>query len=467
MSLKKKKIYKNEIDDKDGQISVSQDKSQEDRGSLGHNFKMVWTLIGICILVVVVGWVLGLISTAIWAIVISGFIVFLLKNPVSWLSKKGVPRGLATGVLVLFLIAAIIAIFVSFIPLVFDQAVTLVQKIPSYIAQFESWWESFIDSNPEFASNPIVSSWATQAAQTIASMASSFENSFLTGALGVGKSIVNIVFVGFTSFLVAFWILIDYDRMTQEVHIVAGKTSEWYLVLFSTIISRVLGGFIKGTLIGALITAAISGIGYWILGLPSPVVLGILTGLLSIVPYLGPFIATIAIAILAIFTSPLAFVVSIVISILVPWIVSTFISPKIMSSTVNLHPGITMLAIIAGGAAGGMIGMVLAIPIAAIAKCIFVYFFESITGRQVVTKEGALFYGSPTDSIDPVADATDNYLNELKLAEIVEENELKIRKIENMPKRRVFTLFRDLAKPIDRDRDGVADSELHEDSKNR
>ena len=415
--------------------------------SLAHGLRSVWTIIGICILVVIVGFIIGSISTAIWTLVGAGVVVFILRKPVLWLESKHVPRAAASAILLVLLIAAVFAIFFSFVPLIVDQLAMLANALPDYISQAQDWWSGLIADHPELAANDTTSAWIASLVSSVLDFVSSIPSTVIGSIYQAGVSIASTVMYGIMAFLVAFWILVDYDRMAHEIHILAGQTTEWYLILISTIFSRVLGGFLRGTIITAIIIAVISGIGYMIAGLPFAMVLGILMGLFSIVPYLGPVIAAVIVAILAIFSGPVAFFISLAVSIVVPWVASSFVSPKIMSSTVNLHPGIIMVAIIAGGALGGIAGMILAVPVTAAAKCLIVYFFEAITGRQLVGKEGAVFAGNPTDVIDPVADATDNFLTSEKLRAMVEDVEEGVRKVELQ--HTSTSLFQELAQPVE------------------
>lgn len=422
---------------------------QERDERLTHTMKSVWTIIGICIIVVVVGFVIGSIALAIWTLVVAGLIVFVLRRPVKWLQGKGMPRAASSAILLVALVAAIVAVFVSFVPLIIDQLAALANALPGYIAQIQEWWSEFVADHPDLMTNTYVQEWVSSLLGNILNATSSLQTAVVAGVYQAGVSLANFVMYGLMAFLVAFWILIDYDKMAHEVHILAGRTAEWYLMLISTIFSRVLGGYLRGTIITAILIAIVSGIGYAIAGLPFAVVLGIFMGLFSIIPYLGPIVATIVVALLALFSGPFAFVVSLIVSIAVPWAMSSFVSPKIMSSTVNLHPGIIMVAIIAGGALGGIAGMIFAIPVTAAAKCLLVYFFEAITGRQLVGKKGAVFAGSPTDVIDPVADATDNYLTSEKLRAMVEGVESNVRKVEHVPSHKSVSLFQELAQPME------------------
>ncbi len=417
--------------------------------ALADNLRFVWLLIGIGIIVIAAAVVLQSVASAIWAILAAALIVFILKTPVAWFESKGVPRSVSSVVLVLLLTLAIIGVVVSFIPMILSQIAELVDQIPSYINVVALWWNGFMDAHPDLVDSSMVQSIISQTREGIEGFSiQSAGGGIIGGVYQAGMSFAGVLIMGFTAFIVAFWILIDYETITHEMHILGGTTSKWYVILISTIFSRVIGGYIKGTLIGAAIISIICGIAYWILGLPYPLVLGIMSGLFSIIPYVGPVISTIAIAFLSLFAGGWAMLAAIIVSMVVPWAISTFVSPKVMSSTVNLHPGVSLVAIVVGSSIGGMMGMILAIPVMAVIKCLFVYFFESITGRQLVSENGALFDGHPGDKIDPVADATDNFITEKQLRELVEQTEDEVTKIEELPTRNMKTLFSDLAHPM-------------------
>ncbi len=420
-----------------------------DESALASNLRFVWFLIGIGIIVMAAAVVLQSIASAIWAVVAAALIVFILKTPVAWFEKKGVPRSVSSIILVLLLALAIVGIVVSFIPMILGQIAELVDQIPSYMNAVAAWWNGFMETHTDLLDSTMIQSVISQIKDGIEGFSiQSAGGGIIGGVYQAGMSFAGVLVMGFTSFIVAFWILIDYETITHEMHVLGGRTSKWYVILISTIFSRVIGGYIKGTLIGAAIISIICGISYWILGLPYPLVLGIMSGLFSIVPYVGPVISTIAIAFLSLFAGAWAMLAAIVVSMIVPWAISTFVSPKVMSSTVNLHPGVSLVAIVVGSSIGGMMGMILAIPVMAVIKCLFVYFFESITGRQLVSENGALFDGHPGDTIDPVADATDNYITEKRLRELVEQTEDEVTKIDELPARNMKTLFSDLAHPM-------------------
>ena len=137
----------------------------------------------------------------------------------------------------------------------------------------------------------------------------------------------------------------------------------------------------------------VSSIGFSLIGLPYAVILGTITGIMNVIPIVGPWVAGAIAAIVALFVSPLICFLSIVITVAVRFLVDSVVQPRVMSSTVNLHPGVVIIALMVGGGVAGPAGMVMAVPVTAVIKDVFAYEFERRTGRQVLGEDGALFKG--------------------------------------------------------------------------
>ena len=398
---------------------------------LAHNLRLVWTIIGIAVIIIGIGFILHSMASAIWALLLAGLIVFILRRPMAYLGRKRIPRLLSAALLVVGLLAIIVIVIISFIPLLSEQLTALITALPGYLANAQEWWENFFANNSDIASSTLVQDWVDHIWGSISDFFTSLQGSIVNNLFSTTISIGTIVIVVITGFIIAFWLLVDYDRLTHEIHSFTGEASGWYVILFGTICSRVLAGFLKGTLITALCVAVVGSIVFAIIGLPSPIAIGLLLGLCSIVPYLGPAFAAIAIGILALISNTVALcVLAVIFSVIIPWVMHTVVQPRIMESTANLHPGITMLAIIIGAALGGVPGTVIAIPVSGVLKYFIIYFYESIAGRQIVTENGALFSGIPSDPVDPVADATEGFLTYAGLKARVAEIESDIKKID-------------------------------------
>ena len=157
--------------------------------------------------------------------------------------------------------------------------------------------------------------------------------------------------------------------------------------------------FKKVGLSGKSVIPFVIGIGCGILfavaGIPNYAALGVIAGLLNIIPVVGPWLGGALAAIVGLFVSPVAVVVALVGTIAIQQVVYTFVSPKIMADSVDVHPALTLITL-------------LAIPAVAVAKAVFVYYFEKRTGRQLVAEDGVFFKGTPSegDQVDPLGDVT-------------------------------------------------------------
>lgn len=191
--------------------------------------------------------------------------------------------------------------------------------------------------------------------------------------------------------------------------------------------SHVMSGYIKGTFLQCFIIGVASGILFWILGIPNSGAFGCITGVLNIIPIFGPWIGGFVAGVGGIFTNVWVSLIALVGTICIQQFVYTFISPRIMSSSCNIHPALSLFALTIGAAIGGsmsgltgsIVGMLLSIPAIAVIKSQFVYYFEKKTGVRLVSEKGVFFKGVPHDEndVNPMYDALSLSPKEIKEVE--------------------------------------------------
>ena len=143
-------------------------------------------------------------------------------------------------------------------------------------------------------------------------------------------------------------------------------------------INRILSNFIQGQLLTAIIIGIMEMIGLSIVKVKYPLVLGMIGGIANIIPYFGPVIGAVPAVAVALIQSPLKAMWTILVFAIVQQIDNAFISSKIIEGRVGLHPLTTILVVLIGGEFFGIIGMLVAVPVAAILKVIFKRAIESI-----------------------------------------------------------------------------------------
>ena len=381
-------------------------------GALVGGLALIWALVQL----------LGILSVPVSIVIWTVIIVFVLRGTVNKLEELGINRtlGTAIGYVLMFVVLALVA-FLMFSPAIGMNAqfANLIENAPVYVQGVTDWANtlyakySYIFEDESFRSvvsevQASASAWAGDLAKNSASGAIAFGTGLANGLMAIGFALV-----------IAFWILMQLPQIGRECkRLVGDKHAEDFEMLHITF-TRVMGGYIKGTLLQCAIIGVACGVMFAVLGIPNSAALGGITGILNIIPIIGPWLGGALAALVGIFVSPFVAVVAILGTIIIQQFVYTFISPRIMASSVDVHPALNLIALMVGSALGGamsglagsLVGMLASIPAVAVAKAVFVYYFEKHTGRRIVSKDGVFFLGTPsaeseTDAPNPIADAT-------------------------------------------------------------
>ncbi len=279
-----------------------------------------------------------------------------------------------------------------------------------------SWTDEVYKNYGHWLDNESVQSFVKSAEDSMSSWASSMASGAANAVVDFGTTVANsFLAIGF-ALVIAFWILLELPALGNEAkRIISPKFYDSAHFLHITF-TRIMGGYIKGTLIQCFIIGLGCGILFAILGIPNASALGVITGVMNIIPIIGPWIGGAVAAISAIFVSPITALIAIAGTVVIQQFVYTFVSPKIMQSSVDVHPALTLIAMMIGSAIGGamsgllgsLVGMLFAIPAVAVIKSCFIFYFERKTGRKIVSDDGVFFKGDSDDDeeVDPLKDAT-------------------------------------------------------------
>lgn len=136
--------------------------------------------------------------------------------------------------------------------------------------------------------------------------------------------------------------------------------------------------FIKGQLLEAFFVGVLSAIALEIVGIDYAFIIGVIAGICNMIPYVGPIVGTILVAIMGLLSgNPLKILYAIISMLVVQQIDNNLLAPKIVGDSVGLHPVFTMMAILIGGNIGGLFGMLLSVPIAASFRVLFNNWYDS------------------------------------------------------------------------------------------
>lgn len=192
--------------------------------------------------------------------------------------------------------------------------------------------------------------------------------------VGLVSQVASLVIAPF----LAFYILRDHKALKRRFFVQIPRRYRRTVYTLAQEFNNVFNGFIRGQLLNSLFVGILIALGLWIIGLKYALFIGIIAGLFNIIPYFGPVIGVFPAIALALAKSPMTVVWVIVIFIVVNQIEASIISPKIVGERVGLHPLAIIFAVLAGGEVMGLMGMLLAVPVAAIIRVIIGYLVKKM-----------------------------------------------------------------------------------------
>ena len=206
----------------------------------------------------------------------------------------------------------------------------------------------------------------------------SYVQSYFSTSIGVmTNSIVSIgsnIALFFISIVLSIYLIQDYeyfvDLWNKLFKLIFGKSKTGSkLKEILCIIDDTFYKYIRGQLLEACIVGILSAIVLYFIGIDYALIIGIITGICNMIPYIGPVIGTILSVIMALLSGqPITAIWATIGMIVVQQVDNNLLAPKIVGDSVGLHPVFTMLAILIGGNIGGLIGMLIAVPVAASLK---------------------------------------------------------------------------------------------------
>jgi len=199
----------------------------------------------------------------------------------------------------------------------------------------------------------------------------------LTGGL---YNTVSSIFGGFITFLgvmvITFYMLLERNGMKKFITSIAPTQYQPYLIQVLNRVQRKLGDWLRGQLLLSVIIFVVTLIGLLILGVKFALILALVAGLLEFIPFLGPIIAAIPAVFLALGQSSLKALLVLMLYVVIQQLENQIIVPKVMERSVGLNPVTVIISMLVGAKIAGLLGVLLAIPIATVISIFFRDFFD-------------------------------------------------------------------------------------------
>ncbi|PKQ29206.1 MAG: hypothetical protein CVT60_06500, partial [Actinobacteria bacterium HGW-Actinobacteria-10] len=348
-----------------------------------------WATIGVLLLAGAVWWVLGQVSGALTPFLIAGIVVLVLRAPVDRLEAQGVPRALSVVIWYVFGLTVIGVFFAVIAPIVAEQVLDLINTFPRYYEPIADFWLDVQDKAEGLALPEWVRTAFDSVGLSMLSQVAAWGRALGNGLVGLGGAAAGFVFNVLLALVIAFWALKDMPKMRDEIMLLIGERRRGEAEMIMSTVFRVLAGYIRGQLLVSTVTGVLATIGLAILGVPYAIALGVITGVLNVVPYVGPFIGGLLAAIVGLFISPWIGLGAIAVVVAAQQVTDLFVTPRVMSEQVDLHPVLVIFSLLVGGSLFGFWGLILGIPVAAVLKGLFVYYYEKHTETSLTSEDGA------------------------------------------------------------------------------
>lgn len=331
-------------------------------------------------------WLLWLLAPILTPFVLAALLAWLGDPLVDRLERSGRSRNVAVALVFTAMSLLVILALVLLVPMIEDQIATLVASFPSY----RDWLVTTAMPWVEARTGLEIASWLDfdRLGELIRSnweRAGGFASTLLGYMSRSGFALLALVANVALLPVITFFFLRDWDQLVDRVASLIPRDHLATVSRLAESSSAVLGGFLRGQFLVMLILGVMYGLGLWLVGLDLGILIGIIAGLLTFIPYVGPASGIIlgCIAALVQFGDWKHVAGVLVVFGLGQVIESYWLTPKLVGDRIGLHPVAVIFAVLAGGQLFGFLGMLLALPVAAVANVLLHYAQDRYTHSRL------------------------------------------------------------------------------------
>ncbi len=400
-----------------------------------RTLKRIFILAGIALIL----WVLYLLKPVVLPFIGAFLVAYLFSPLVDKLHKIGLPRWLSISAVFIGIGVVITLAFWYLVPLVWEQLMYAKNSIPSGIHwanyKFLPWLSDSFDLVPMELDVDQISAAIMEYVQTNYSA-----DSIQAMIAKLAQSGLNFIQIGGTVVLIpiiAFYFLLDWDRMLDSFRRLIPRRYEEQTLVIVKECHSVLGAFVKGQFLVMVLLGVVYAMGLQLIGLEVGLIIGMVAGLCSIIPYLGFAVGIIAAVIASLFQFGIDWMQLLLVGVvfMIGQAVEGYIlQPFLLGDKIGLSPVAVVFAVLAGAQLGGILGMLIALPVAAVIVVLLRHareFYENSpmysTSTYVVQDSSA---GSITIETDEV-DVDIELKNQTVKAQQASENSSKIDQIDH------------------------------------
>ncbi|MCX7601410.1 MAG: AI-2E family transporter [Meiothermus sp.] len=359
------------------------------RQDLAEIWKLLWVRIAVYavlfyLFIQLLAVVLGGARAALVTLALAFVFAYLTSPIVRALEQRRVPRFL--GVLLVYLGLMLFLGLASF--LIADMANTLARfatELPRILTPLLAWIENLPSRIGQIEIPPALEGAFAQAAQNLQTLLQGFTQTLLQGLrallaqggnlIGFFASLVGGVLQLFAALIISIYLLYDLPQISRALFQAIPLPYQPVAADILTKLDRAVGGYLRGQLQVAFWVGLLVGVGLWIFGIPLAGSLGLLAGAFNLIPFAGVIISTVPALLLALTVGWPQVIAALAVVVAANQIEAHFLSPRILGQSTSLHPVSVIGAILVGSSLYGLVGALLAVPLLAFLKVLYLEFY--------------------------------------------------------------------------------------------
>ncbi len=299
-------------------------------------------------------WFLFIASGTLVLIGVALFAAIGLEPLASWLVRRGLPRALAVTVIVVGGLGLAAGFFAALIPPLVDQAVRFIDQAPEYLARLgdRSSWLGQVSARFDLQ-------------QRLQSTFSDPNPALVNGLLGSGRAVLGTLTDTLIVLVLTIYFLADFPRLRATIYRFVPHTRRPRAILIGDEIFAKVGSYVLGNVVISIIAGVLGFIWFTIFGIPYPVLLALLLAVLDLIPVIGAIIAGVVVSLAALTVSWPVCLATVGFFIVYRFVEDYLLTPKIIGRFVDVPALVTVVAVVLGGVLLGIVGALVAIPVAA------------------------------------------------------------------------------------------------------
>jgi predicted PurR-regulated permease PerM len=310
---------------------------------------------------ILIGSIIGQLTTVLIYVGVALFLALGLDPLVSWLEKK-LPRWAAILVVFAAVILGFAGLLLTIIPVIVDQVSNLITNFPDIVNRMVN--SDFVKTVEQQLSGVVDFDSVAKSVTDFVSDPNNFVN-LGGGILAVGAGVASGVTGATVVLILTLYFLASLRSMKRVTYRFVPASKRAGFIDVSEDITSAVGRYVVGQVSLAAVNGVLSAILLWIIGAPQFVLLAFVAFLFSLVPLVGTITGSVIIVLTCLFASPLTALVALIYYLVYMQVEAYFLSPRIMNRAVSVPGAIVVIAAVAGGTLGGILGALVAIPVAA------------------------------------------------------------------------------------------------------